>query len=209
MSWAKAAREQGWWTSFGGPLPETLNFLLTLEDEAAREDHFATIYVPGLLQTPGYIKAVIQASETRYSADEVDRQVAIRMKRQEILHRAQPPHLWAVLDESVVRRVVGGPDVMRAQLTHLADCTESPNITIQIFPFATGAHATAMGSFVILGGPEASMDVVYVDFHTGALFLETEEELATYRGAFDYLRARALSPAESLAAIHRARKEMQ
>ncbi|SFF51388.1 Helix-turn-helix domain-containing protein [Actinacidiphila alni] len=208
VEWAKSAKEQGWWGSLSGPLPETLNLLLTLEDEATREDHFATVYVPGLLQTRGYTEAVLHASEMRLSAAETERQVTIRLKRQGILDRVDPPHIWAVLDESVIRRVVGGPAVMRDQLTHLASCAESPNITVQILPFSTGAHASAMGSFVIIGGAEPSLDVVYLDIHTGALFMEKEDELDTYRRAFDYLRAQALGPADSTASILKAREEM-
>lgn len=209
VDWAKSAKVQGWWGSLSGPLPETLNLLLTLEDEAVREGHFATVYVPGLLQTREYTAAVLQASEMRLSAADVERQVTIRLKRQEILDRVHPPHIWAVLDESVIRRVVGGPDVMREQLAHLASSAESPNVTVQILPFATGAHASAMGSFVIIGGAEPSLDVVYLDIHTGALFMEKEDELDTYRRAFDYLRAQALGPADSVISILRAREEMR
>ncbi|HEY5833991.1 helix-turn-helix domain-containing protein [Streptomyces sp.] len=209
VTWAKSAREQGWWGSLPGALPETLNLLLTLEDEAVREDHFSTVYVPGLLQTRGYAEAVLHASEMRQSAEDVERQVTIRLKRQEIFHRPHPPHIWAVLDESVVRRVVGGPSVMRGQLDHLLSSAETPNVTLQILPFATGAHASAMGSFVVLGGAEPSLDVVYLDIHTGAVFMEKEEELDIYRRAFDYLRAQALGPAESVEMIRRAREEMQ
>jgi transcriptional regulator with XRE-family HTH domain len=209
VDWAKSAKEQGWWSSLPGALPETLNLLLTLEDEAVREDHFSTVYVPGLLQTRGYTEAVLHASEMRQSAEDVERQVTIRIKRQEILDRARPLHIWAVLDESVVRRVVGGRRVMREQLDHLVACAGTANVTLQILPFTTGAHASAMGSFVILGGAEPSLDVVYLDIHTGAVFMEKEEELNIYRRAFDYLRAQALGPAESVDAIRRAREEMQ
>lgn len=206
---AKGAKEQGWWSSLGVTLPETMNLLLTLEDEAVREDHFATVYVPGLLQTREYSEAVLHASEMRRPAEEIERQVGIRLKRQQILGRENPPHVWAVLDESVVRRVVGGADVMRAQLAHLLGCAESPNITLQVLPFSTGAHASAMGTFVILGGPEAALDVVYLDLHTGALFLEKEHELDCYRRAFDYLRAQALDITASTEMIRQAREEMR
>ncbi|MFF7649138.1 helix-turn-helix domain-containing protein [Streptomyces sp. NPDC007983] len=205
---AKDAKRQGWWSSFADSLPETMNLLFTLEDEAVREDHFACLYVPGLLQTRGYTEAVQHASEMRLSAAEVERLVDIRMKRQEILNRPKPPHLWAILDESVIRRVVGSREVMREQLDHLLRANESPDITLQVLPFAKGAHSAAMGSFVVLGGVEPSLDVVYVDIHVGSLFMEKDEELERYRLAFDYLRAQALDMASSSALIERVREEI-
>ncbi|UTO64107.1 helix-turn-helix domain-containing protein [Streptomyces rapamycinicus] len=205
---AKDVKRQGWWTSFADSLPESMNLLFTLEDEAVREDHFACLYVPGLLQTRGYTEAVQHASEMRLSAEEIARLVDLRMKRQEILSRPKPPHLWAILDESVIRRVVGSREVMREQLDHLLRANESPDITLQVLPFAKGAHSAAMGSFVILGGAERSLDVVYVDIHVGSLFMEKDEELERYRVAFDYLRAQALDMASSSALIERVREEI-
>jgi hypothetical protein len=130
------------------------------------------------------------------------------MKRQEILTRPKPPHLWAILDESVIRRVVGSPETMKEQLSRLLDANESPHTTLQVLPFTKGAHAAALGSFVIIGGREPALDVVYVDFHTGSLFLEKDEELERYRLAFEYLRAQALDMEASSAMIHRVRKEL-
>ncbi|MFE4057105.1 helix-turn-helix domain-containing protein [Streptomyces sp. NPDC059096] len=205
---AKDAKQQGWWTSFGDSVPAEMNLLLTLEDEATREDHFSCVYVPGLLQTPDYNTAVQQANEMRLAAGEIERLVDIRMKRQEILNRARPPHLWAILDESVIRRVVGSPEVMREQLGRLLEANESPHITLQVLPFTKGAHTAALGSFVILGGVEASLDVVYVDLHVGSVFMEKDAELDRYRLAFDYLRAQALDMAASSAMIRRVREEM-
>ncbi|WP_413753556.1 helix-turn-helix domain-containing protein [Streptomyces sp. R-74717] len=205
---AKDAKQQGWWGPYTDSIPADMNLLLTLEDEAVREDHFCCTYVPGLLQTRSYSAAIQGANEMRLAPDEIQRLVDIRMKRQEILSRPKPPHLWAILDESVVRRVVGSPDVMRDQLSHLLEANDSQHITLQILPFSKGAHCAALGSFVILGGVEASLDVVYVDLHVGSLFLEKDEELNRYRLAFDYLRAQALDMAASSALIKRVLKEM-
>ncbi len=205
---AKDAKQQGWWSSFTDSIPESMNLLLTLEDEAVREDHFSCVYVPGLLQTRAYSTALQQASEIRLAPSEIERLVDIRMKRQEILTRSAPPRLWAILDESVIRRVVGSSATMREQLDRLLETAESPHITLQILPFAKGAHGAAMGSFVILGGTEATLDVVYVDYHAGSLFLEKEEELERYRLAFDYLRAQALDMEASASLIHHVRKEL-
>ncbi|MDB1090175.1 helix-turn-helix transcriptional regulator [Streptomyces sp. ACA25] len=206
---AKDAKQQGWWSSFADAVPETLNLLLTLEDEATREDHFACMYIPGLLQIRSYTEAIQQANERRLAPEELRKLVDIRMKRQEILTRESPPHLWAVLDESVLRRVVGSKAVMREQLAHLLKCCESTNVTLQVLPFAKGAHTAALGSFVIIGGVEPPLDVVYVDFHTGSLFLEKEVELTRYRLAFDYLRAQALDTEASSSMIERAREDMK
>ncbi|MFF5957617.1 helix-turn-helix domain-containing protein [Streptomyces luteogriseus] len=205
---AKNAKEQGWWNSFADSIPESMNLLLTLEDEAVRENHFCCVYVPGLLQTRAYSTALQRANEVPLGPTEVDRLVDIRMKRQEILSRPKPLHLWAILDESVIRRVVGSPTVMKEQLGRLLEANESPHITLQVLPFSKGAHAAALGSFVMIGGPQPALDVVYVDIHTGSLFLEKEAELERYRLAFEYLRAQALDMEASSTLIHRARKEL-
>jgi transcriptional regulator with XRE-family HTH domain len=205
---AKDAKQQGWWSSFADSIPESMNLLLTLEDEAVAESHFACVYVPGLLQTRAYSTALQKANEVPLEQAEIERLVDIRMKRQEILTRPKPPRLWAILDESVIRRVVGSPETMRGQLDKLLEANELPHVTLQILPFSQGAHAAALGSFVIIGGAEPTLDVVYVDFHTGSLFLEKDEELERYRLAFEYLRAQALNMEASSAMIHRARKEL-
>ncbi|MEW2393728.1 helix-turn-helix transcriptional regulator [Streptomyces venezuelae] len=205
---AKDAKQQGWWSSFTDSIPESMNLLLTLEDEAVREDHFSCVYVPGLLQTRAYSTAVQQANEVRLAPAEIERLVDIRMKRQEVLARPTPPRLWAILDESVIRRVVGSPAAMKEQLGRLLEANESPDITLQVLPFSKGAHCAALGSFVIIGGTEPTLDVVYVDLHTGSLFLEKDEELERYRLAFDYLRAQALDMETSSSMIQRVRKEL-
>ncbi|WP_030751543.1 helix-turn-helix transcriptional regulator [Streptomyces sp. NRRL S-31] len=205
---AKDARQQGWWNSFADSIPESMNLLLTLEDDAVRESHFSCVYVPGLLQTRAYSTALQRANEVPLAREEIERLVDIRMKRQEILMRPKPPRLWAILDESVIRRVVGSPQLMKEQLGRLLEANESPHITLQVLPFSKGAHAAALGSFVIIGGPESALDVVYVDFHAGSLFLEKDEELDRYRLAFEYLQAQALDMESSSAMIHRALKEL-
>ncbi|MFE9607054.1 helix-turn-helix domain-containing protein [Streptomyces sp. NPDC006012] len=205
---AKDAKQQGWWSSFADSIPESMNLLLTLEDDAVRESHFSCVYVPGLLQTRAYSTAVQRANEVPLAQAEVERLVDIRMKRQEILTRPQPPRLWAILDESVIRRAVGSPQTMKEQLDRLLSANEAPHITLQVLPFAKGAHAAALGSFVIIGGAEPALDVVYVDFHAGSLFLEKDEELDRYRLAFEYLQAQALDMEASSAMIHRALKEL-
>ncbi|MFI6682618.1 helix-turn-helix domain-containing protein [Streptomyces sp. NPDC050485] len=205
---AKGAKIQGWWRSLADPIPESMNLMLTLEDEVVREDHFACMYVPGLLQTRAYAEAVHRASEMRCTEQEIAHMVDIRMKRQELLTRDDAPHIWAVIDEAVVRRMVGGREVMREQLRHLQAQAELPQVTIQILPFASGAHAAAVGSFVILGGPTPELDVVYVDIIGGGLFMEKPEELERYKLAFQYLSAQALDIDTSAALLDRALREL-
>ncbi|BAG21494.1 hypothetical protein SGR_4665 [Streptomyces griseus subsp. griseus NBRC 13350] len=128
---AKGARIQGWWRSLADPVPESMNLMLTLEDEVVSEDHYACMYVPGLLQTRAYAEAVHRASEIRCTDKEIQHMVDIRMKRQELLDRYEPPHIWAVVDEAVIRRAVGGRDTMRAQLRHLLEQARRPHVTVQ------------------------------------------------------------------------------
>ncbi|MEU0910742.1 helix-turn-helix domain-containing protein [Streptomyces althioticus] len=204
---AKGARIQGWWRSLADPIPESMNLMLTLEDEVVREDHYACMYVPGLLQTRAYAEAVHRASEVRCEEREVQHMVDIRMKRQELLQREDPPHLWAVIDEAALRRRVGGREVMREQLTHLLTMAERSRITVQVLPFARGAHAAAVGSFAVLRGQAPELDVVYVDLLGGGLFMEKPEELERYKLAFEYLSAQALDFESSTDLMDRISKE--
>ncbi|MET9500969.1 helix-turn-helix transcriptional regulator [Streptomyces sp. NPDC006622] len=204
---AKGAKLQGWWRSLADPVPESMNLMLTLEDEVVREDHYACMYVPGLLQTRPYAEAVHRASEVHCPEREVQHMVDIRMKRQELLDRAEPPHVWCVIDEAAVRRQVGGRAVMRNQLAHLLTMGKRPHVTIQVLPFSTGAHAAAVGSFVVLRGPAPELDVVYVDLLGGGLFMEKAPELERYRLAFEYLSAQALDLESSAELIQRISRE--
>ncbi|MER5653649.1 helix-turn-helix transcriptional regulator [Streptomyces sp. NPDC002131] len=204
---AKGAKIQGWWRSLADPIPDSMNLMLTLEDEVVREDHYACMYIPGLLQTRAYAEAVHRASEMQCPEREVQHMVDIRMKRQELLRRAEPPHIWCVIDEAAIRRSVGGRQVMREQLQRLLALAELPHVTIQILTFSTGAHAAAVGSFAILRGPAPDLDVVYVDVLSGGLFMEKQQELERYRLAFQYLSAQALDLESSAALIRRISKE--
>lgn len=145
---AKDAKQQGWWSSFADHIPETMNLMLTLEDEAVREDHFSCVYVPGLLQTRRYTTALQQANEMRRSPEEIERLVDIRMRRQEILARPKAPHLWAILDESVIRRVMGSP---RSCMSNSAICSPSAGQETSHFrsspsPLAHTAQPSAVSS---------------------------------------------------------------
>ncbi|MEU3659646.1 helix-turn-helix transcriptional regulator [Streptomyces sp. NPDC032940] len=204
---AKGAKIQGWWRSLADPIPESMNLMLTLEDEVVREDHYACMYVPGLLQTRAYAEAVHRASEVQCEEREVQLMVDIRMKRQELLDREEPPHIWSVIDEAAIRRRVGGREIMREQLNHLLAMAERPHVTVQVLPFERGAHAAAVGSFAVLRGQAPELDVVYVDLLGGGLFMEKPKELERYRLAFQYLSAQALDLESSAALVDRICKE--
>lgn len=205
---AKGAKIQGWWRSLADPIPESMNLMLTLEDEVVREDHYACMYIPGLLQTRRYAEAVHRASEVQCSEREVQHMVDIRMKRQELLDRDEPPHIWCVIDEAAIRRRVGGARVMQEQLKHLLAIAQRPNVTVQVLPFSTGAHAASVGSFAILHGQRPELDVVYMDLLGGGLFMEKPHELECYRLAFEYLSAQALDFESSAELVDRISQEM-
>ncbi|GHJ99150.1 transcriptional regulator [Streptomyces sp. Y2F8-2] len=205
---AKGAKIQGWWRSLADPIPESMNLMLTLEDEVVREDHYACMYIPGLLQTRRYAEAVHRASEVQCPEREVQHMVDIRMKRQELLERDEPPHLWCVIDEAAIRRRVGGGQVMQEQLKHLLALAQRPNVTMQVLPFSTGAHAASVGSFAILRGQSPELDVVYMDLLGGGLFMEKPQELERYRLAFEYLSAQALDLESSAELVDRISQEI-
>ncbi|MGW0884497.1 helix-turn-helix domain-containing protein [Streptomyces sp. NPDC002671] len=207
VSLAKNAKLQGWWKSYHDAIPGWITPLLTLEDEAVEECHWANTYVPGLLQTREYATAVIQAAEIRAEAKLIERMVDVRMKRQEVLKRETPPHIWAILDEAVVRRRVGSPEVMAEQLEHLRKASGTPHITVQILPFSAGAHAAESTSFIIIRGPEPSLDVVHLSNLSGALYLEKSAELERHRVVFEYLRSQALSPSDTSSLLAEIAKE--
>lgn len=137
----RQSRQKGWWSAYGDVLPDDY---VGFEAEATSISAFESLYVPGLLQTEEYVRAIVRAGRSTADQDETDRVVAARLARKALLSRDVPPSLWAVLDEAAVRRVVGGPKVMRAQLARLVEACEMPTVEIQVLPFTAGAHA-AMG----------------------------------------------------------------
>jgi hypothetical protein len=171
-----------------------MNFI-GFEGEARSSWNYESLFVPGLLQTEDYARAVIRGEFPFASHDEIERRVEVRMARQDVLRGDNPLELWGIVDEAALRRQVGGQPVMRAQLHHLLDAVELPNVTFQLIPFDAGAHAGMRGSFVFLQFAEAAIpDVIYVDSMAGELFLEEDSEVRRYRVVFEHLRAVAASP---------------
>lgn len=205
---ANRRRRQGWWNQYGSMLADTYRDYIALEAMADTIRAFQAQLVPGLLQTPEYIRAVTVASRQWQTADEIEQFVRVRLTRQERLAGDSPLCLWAVLSEAVLLQQVGGPEVMKAQLEHLLTTSERDNVTIQVMPFSRGAHASMFGPYVVLGFPEeAALDVVLADNPTGSVWLEREAEVARYRELFDAARTSALSPVESRSVIRRRSKE--
>ncbi|MGH3244874.1 MAG: DUF5753 domain-containing protein, partial [Trebonia sp.] len=165
--------------------------------------------VHGLLQTPEYAGAVLREMFPRHGPDQIDRLVDLRIERQRRLADDPPLELWAILDEAVIRRPVGGSPVMRGQLEQLLDRAATPAVTLQVLPFACGAHAGHTGPFSILEFPNRSdSEVAYVESVAGNLYLEKDREVRTRVDAFDRLRAAALAPAASADLIAQAAHEL-
>ncbi|WP_328548080.1 helix-turn-helix transcriptional regulator [Streptomyces platensis] len=205
---ANRRRREGWWNQYGSVLADTYRDYIALEAMASSIRTFQAQLVPGLLQTPEYIRAVTVASQQWQTADEIEAFVQVRLARQERLTGDSPLRIWAVLSEAVLLQQVGGPEVMKTQLLHLLDVSENPNVTIQVLPFSRGAHASMFGPYVVLGFPEqGALDVVLADNPTGSMWLEQETEVARYQDLFGAARTSALSPVESRGIIRRRAKE--
>ncbi|HTT54021.1 MAG TPA: helix-turn-helix transcriptional regulator [Streptosporangiaceae bacterium] len=206
---ARSAGAHGWWHDYSDVLPSWFEAYVGLEEAATNIRAYENQFVPGLLQTEDYARAVIAAGAVDGSPEAVDRNVAFRMARQPALTSEDPPQLWAVLDEAALRRQVGGSGLMRLQLDHLLDVAGLPNVAIQVLPFGAGAHPAMGRPFVILAFPErADPDVVYLEDLTSALYVENVDEVDRYNVFFNHLRATALSFEESAALITSVMKDL-
>jgi len=194
---ARDSRKKGWWQAYSDLSSEYTTYI-GLEAEAASMRSFASVVLPGLLQTEGYARAVIRSALLISSPGEIERRVEVRMARQKLLVQEEPLRLWTVLDEAVIRRPIGGSDVMRSQLKQLLDVADLPNVTVQVLPFAVGSHPGTNGAFEILEFPGlADPDVVFMENFTGSLYIERETDVYRYSLVFDHLRAKALDPDNS------------
>ncbi|AMW14866.1 transcriptional regulator [Streptomyces qaidamensis] len=194
------AGEPGWWQRYDKRLmPEWFDRLVGLQEAAATIRTFEIQYVPGLLQTPAYTRAVVERGLPNAPASEVERRVELRRHRARLLSRADAPQLWAIIDESVLLRVLGSTDVMREQLTHLVEMAGRSNVTLQIVPLSvTNASAPAIPiTYLRFGGLDLP-DVVYLEHIKSANFLEDRDETEEYRIALDRLADEALKPRDSM-----------
>ncbi len=181
LALANAANVPGWWHRYGDVLADWFQPYLGLEEAASIVRTYEVQFVPGLLQTPGYAEAVIIAGNRGAPAAEIERRVAMRMARQEVLTRPAPPRLWAVIDEAALRRPIGGAAVMRAQLQALIEKVRLSHIIVQVMPFRFGGHAAESGAYTILRFPEPDLpDVVYLEHLTSAIYLDKRSDVDQY-----------------------------
>ena len=204
---AKDARMMGWWTPYRDVFTGSY---VALEDEASAMRLYCPELVPGLLQTEAYARAVIRAVRPGYDEESVERRVTARLTRQKmLLGRASPPDLVVVLNEAVLRRLVGDRYVMTAQLEALQAAARQRRVALQVLPFSAGAHASLEGGFVLIQFPgEADPDVVYVEGIMGDLYLESVEEVKRYQSAFDRIQAVALNPQETLTLVDKTVRQL-
>ncbi|MFF3228486.1 helix-turn-helix domain-containing protein [Nocardia suismassiliense] len=193
---ARQANEPGWWHRYSDLLPQWFGTYLGLEQAASKIRTYEAHLVPGLLQTPEYTRAVVALG---YEDADTDRRVQVRQRRQEILHRSDPPIVWAVIDEAALHRPVGGPRVHREQMEHLIELAQLPNVTVQVLPYSAGEHAAAGSSFSILRFSETELpDIVYLEHLTSALYLDRRQDLALYLSVMDRLSVQAERPEKSI-----------
>lgn len=207
---ARHGRDRGWWQDFGDAVTPDYVDYISLEAGAIGLDTFETMLVPGLLQTPEYMRAVFAAHLTPLSDEQIEARIHLRSLRQKALDRSESPlALWAVVHEAALRAPVGGSREMRAQLGVLRERAAQRNITVQVLPLESGAHAGMHGSFGILRYPESDdLDVVFAEHLTGALYIEEPSQVIRHLETFDHLRATAMSPRATLAFIEQCGEDL-
>jgi len=197
-SLARRANAPGWWHDYNDVLPHWFEAYVGLEEVAIQIREYEVQFVPGLLQTEDYARAVTLLGHDAASAREIERRVRLRMQRQALLDRDEPPSFWAVIDEAVLRRPTGSPATMRGQLKHLADMAHRPNVTIQVIPFLAGGHSAAGGPFSILRFAEPDLpDVVFLEQLTSALYLDKPDAVDSYLRVMERICMEAATPAAS------------
>jgi transcriptional regulator with XRE-family HTH domain len=209
LALTRQAAIPGWWQPYNDVLPRWLEAYIGLEEAASVIRSYEVQFVHGLLQTEDYARAVVNIAQAGVPADEIERRVSLRMRRQQLLSRAGAPQLWAVVDEASLLRSPDGPKVMRGQLEHLLELTALPNVTLQVIGFHSGAHAAAGGPFTILRFPELDLpDVVYLEQLNSALYLDQPDEVTGYLTVMDKLCVQASDPAATKDILHAHLKEL-
>ncbi|MEV5320972.1 helix-turn-helix transcriptional regulator [Streptomyces sp. NPDC052687] len=204
------ANQPGWWQRFHDILPGWFSMYVSLEGAASLIRSYEPHFVPGLLQTEDYARGVLTSGAVGQTRPEdIERHVALRMQRQELLTRPDAPRLWMVMDETALRRPVGGPEVMRAQIDKLLEATKLPHVTLQVIPFSTGPHPGTYGPFVLFrfAMPELP-DMVYSEYLTGAVYLDARAEVATHLEVMDRMAAQAATAQRTKEILRDLRKEL-
>jgi hypothetical protein len=198
LALAREANNPGWWHRYGDVLPNWFQSYLGLEAAASMIRTYEVQFIPGLLQTRDYARAVVQLGHGHAPPAEIERRVNLRIDRQRLLTRAAPPQLWVVIDEAVLRRPIGGPDVTRGQIEALIDVTRLPNVRLQVVPFDVGGHSAAGGAFTVLRFPDEDLpDVVYLEQLNSALYLDKRDDVEHYTAAMERLCVEAAPPART------------
>ncbi|WP_329111255.1 helix-turn-helix domain-containing protein [Micromonospora sp. NBC_01699] len=207
---ARDANEPGWWHRYGDILPQWFQSYLGLEAASSLIRTYEVQFVPGLLQSRDYARAVVLLGHRAASQEEVERRVNLRMARQQLLTRPDAPQLWAVVDEAALRRPIGGPKVMWGQINALIEATSLPNVRLQVMPFASGGHAAAGGAFSILRFPDRDLpDVVYIEQLTSALYLDKRDDVDHYAAAMEQVCVEAEPPARTPEILTRILAELE
>ncbi|MEU5953191.1 helix-turn-helix transcriptional regulator [Streptomyces sp. NPDC047525] len=207
---AEEANKPGWWQRFHDILPGWFSMYVSLEGAASLIRSYEPHFVPGLLQTEEYARGVMRSGaigQTR--PEDVERYVALRMERQSLLTREDAPRVWIVMDETALRRPVGGPEVMREQIDKLLEAVELPHVTLQVAPFAAGPHPGTYGPFVLFRFAMAELpDMVYSEYLTGAVYLDARTEVATHLEVMDRMAAQAATAQRTKELLRDLRKEL-
>ena len=191
----REANATPWYQKFQDVVPDWFHVFVGLEEAAQLIRVYEVQFVPGLLQTEEYARAIIMQGAPGTDGDEVERRVALRMGRQKLLTRENPPRYWVIMDEAALRRPMGGRDVHVAQIERLIDLVGEPNITLQVMPFRYGGHAADGGAFTIMRFPETDLpDVVYMEYLTGAHYIDKPEEVERYAAVMERLSVAGTSP---------------
>lgn len=204
LALAEQANEPGWWHSYGDAVPGWFDAYVGLEQAASTIRSYEVQFIPGLLQTEDYARAVIGLGRSRFDGDEVDRRVGLRMERQRRLRRADGAKIWTVIDEAALHRQVGDDATMRAQLRHIAEISADPRVTVQVIPFSAGGHPAAGGPFIILRFREEELpDVVYLEQLSSALYPDRPADIAYYWHVMNRLVIQARPPTATVSIVER------
>jgi transcriptional regulator with XRE-family HTH domain len=199
LSLVRDANVDGWWHRYSEVVPTWFETYVGLEEAATLIRTYEVQFVPGLLQTEEYARAVTKRGRYRALDGEVEQRVSLRMARQERLRQPDGPRLWAVVDEAALHRAIGDATVMSGQIRHLIDIADIPSVTLQVMPFQHGGHAAEGGAFTILRYAEPDLpDVVYVEQLTGAIYLDKPGEVDIYLEAMERLAAEAATPDDTI-----------
>lgn len=202
------SRQTGWWHRYNDRMPKWFEDYVGLEEAAARIQAWELQFVPGLIQTEEYARAVIEHGHPRQGGEPVDRMVELRMRRQKILEGTHPPRLWVVIDESVLHRTFGDGAMLKRQIDKMLELSSLAHVSLQVIPFSRSGYV-AEGAFSILRFAESELpDIAYIEHLTGALYLERQDEIEVYGRAFDRLVVDAETPRNSRNFLEKVRAEL-